>query len=103
MTMFRHLFTLTAGALVASASLANNCDTIRAGIDAKIRASGVTDFRLTTLPADAPASGRVVGSCDQGTKKIVYAQAASAPAAKTERIITECKDGSTPVGGACPK
>lgn len=96
-------------ALAATASHGNNCDSIRAGIEAKIRASGPKSFTLSILPADARSAGKVVGSCDLGSKKIVYLQdgAASAvparPVAKEERLLTECKDGSVTVGGDCKK
>lgn len=96
-------------ALAASASHGNNCDSIRAGIEAKIRASGTKSFTLSVLPAETRSAGRVVGSCALGSKKIVYVQdgAASAaparPAAKQERMLTECKDGSVTVGGDCKK
>jgi len=53
----------------------------------------------------------VVGSCDLGSKKIVYqregapaaggALARPAPAPANERILTECKDGTVTVGGSC--
>lgn len=95
-------------AFAAASSHANNCDTIRAGIEARIRAGGVAAFTLQTVPADARVAGKVVGSCDLGTKKIVYlAQgAASGPATAPradERILTECKDGSVSLGGDCRK
>lgn len=96
-------------ALAASASHANNCDSIRTGIESKIRASGTKNFTLSVLPADARSAGRVVGTCDLGSKKIVYVQegAASAaparPVAKQEGLLTECKDGSVTVGGDCKK
>ncbi len=88
---------------------ANNCDSIRAQIDAKIRASGVENFVLSVVEAEAKVSGKVLGSCDLGTKKIVYTQsspsAPSQPKAQPskESIITECKDGSVTVGGDCKK
>jgi hypothetical protein len=105
-----------------SASAAGNCDAILSQIDAKIRASGVSRFALTTVEADAPVVDKVVGTCDLGTKKIVYAQTdvpASPPnnvgtasgvrpspsqsQSRSEPILTECKDGSVSVGGDCRK
>lgn len=89
-----------------SASGASSCDAILSQIDAKIRASGVTRFTLTTVDADAPVVDKVVGTCDLGTKKIVYAQTdvpASPPQPRSEPILTECKDGSVSVGGDCKK
>ena len=95
--------------VASSASHANNCDSIRAQVDAKVRASGVTNFILSVVEAEAKVSGKVVGSCDLGTKKIVYNQssspAPSQPQAKPseEGILTECKDGSVAIGGNCKK
>lgn len=94
--------------LLASASghAGSNCDAIRDQVEAKVRASGVTSFTLQVVDAQAKVAGKVVGSCDLGTRKIVYQQAgASAPSAgkpRDERILTECKDGSVTYGN-CPK
>jgi hypothetical protein len=109
--MQRHL--LVAAALLtalADSRADDNCAAIRAGIEAKVRASGTSNFSLSTAAADARVPGKVVGSCDRGAKKIVYLQpAASAPASTTpaprprERIVTECRDGSVSVGGDCSK
>ncbi|MES2245742.1 MAG: DUF1161 domain-containing protein [Pseudomonadota bacterium] len=89
----------------------SNCDTLRAEIEAKIAASGVTNFSVVTVDAAATASGQVVGSCDLGTKKIVYQReggaaspapaSPSAPAPRGEPMLTECKDGSVSMGGNC--
>jgi len=105
--MFRSAATLAASFLVCSASLANNCEAIRAQIEAKIKTSGVSAFTLSTVEAEAKVSGRVVGTCDLGTRKIVYV-AASAPASgeakrSSEAMLTECKDGSVSRGGDCKK
>ncbi len=87
----------------------NNCDSIRAQIETKIRVSGVKDFVLSVVEAGTGASGKVVGSCDLGTKKIIYSQSPSAAASQPrpkpteERILTECRDGSVTVGGDCKK
>jgi len=49
-----------------------SCDELKAGIEAKIRNNGVEKFTLDIVDAGAQADGKVVGSCDGGTKKIVY-------------------------------
>jgi len=103
-------FALAALLLAGSAShAADNCESIRAQIDAKVRASGVSNFVLSVVDADARAGGKIVGSCDFGTKRILYSQTASvSPAppkskAAEERILTECKDGSVTLNGDCRK
>ncbi|MDM0075533.1 DUF1161 domain-containing protein [Variovorax sp. J2P1-59] len=98
-------------AFTGSASAASNCDDLLAQIDAKIRSAGVMRFTLTTVTADATVSGKIVGICERGSKKIVYeAEAtppspASSPALRrgNDGILTECKDGSVSVGGDCRK
>jgi Protein of unknown function (DUF1161) len=117
--MQKLLLAFAASIFSSLASGANTCDALRAQIDAKIRASGVARFTLSTVEADAKVNGRVVGTCDLGTRKIVYAQDASPAATATgssnpaaqpsparprnETILTECKDGSVSVGGDCKK
>lgn len=113
----RILFRFSAVALLACTAAASHaqgasCEAIRAQIDAKVRASGVNDFTLAVLDADTPSSGRVVGSCDLGTKKIVYERSAPAQAPSTppqqqrakprsSPVITECRDGSVSTSGDC--
>jgi hypothetical protein len=99
-------------ALAGAAHGAENCEALRAQIETKIGAAGVTRFAVLTVDANAPAAGQVVGSCELGTKKIVYQrEAGSAPAAippparspADDDILTECKDGTVSVGGDCKK
>ncbi|MBB3178175.1 DUF1161 domain-containing protein [Variovorax sp. Sphag1AA] len=98
-------------AFAGSANAASNCDDLLAEIDAKIRNAGVTRFALTTVAADATVSGKVVGTCERGSKKIVYetdtpsSSPGSSPAPRrgNDGILTECKDGSVSVGGDCRK
>ena len=103
--MIRVSLALVASLFAGAASAAGSCDAILAEIDMKIRAAGVSRFTLTTMDAaEANINGKVVGSCDLGTKKIVYLQgdpSASAPPPRNEPIVTECKDGSVSVGGTC--
>jgi hypothetical protein len=49
-----------------------DCGELKAEIDAKITANGVAEFTTTIIDKDAEADGKVVGTCENGTKKIVY-------------------------------
>ena len=49
-----------------------SCEALKARIQAKIEANGVKKFSLEIVPQGEAAAGKVVGSCDGGTKKIVY-------------------------------
>ncbi len=100
-----------------SAHAAEDCEALRTRIEQKIAASGVARFTVTVVDANASADGQVVGSCELGTKKVVYlkdAGAATAPAPASipassvpkpapaqgadEPMITECKDGTVTMG-----
>ena len=57
-----------AAPVVAHAS----CDDVKSSIDAKIKAKGVTDYKLDVVSADSAGSdAKIVGQCE-GDKKIVY-------------------------------
>jgi hypothetical protein len=106
---------------LASAGTANaaaeSCEALRTQIESKIAAAGVTRFTVATIDANAEARGQVVGSCELGSKKIVYQREGASPTSSApdaasngaparagdERILTECKDGTVSVGGNCKK
>jgi Protein of unknown function (DUF1161) len=99
---------LAALALVCTASHASTCDELRAQIEGKIKAAGVASFAVTVVDSAASAPGKVVGTCEKGAKKMLYVQSpASPPVSKVKAktpdaaILTECKDGSTSIGGTC--
>ncbi|MDP3260339.1 MAG: DUF1161 domain-containing protein, partial [Thermodesulfovibrionales bacterium] len=51
------------------------CEELLTEIDAKIQAKGVKKFSLEIVPNEKAADlkdGKVVGTCDGGTKKIIY-------------------------------
>jgi hypothetical protein len=48
------------------------CEELKAEIAAKLDAKQVAGYTLTIVPNDQAKDGVVVGSCDGGTKKIVY-------------------------------
>ena len=49
-----------------------DCNELKGEIEAKIKKNGVDKFTLDVVDKDAQAEGKVVGTCDGGTKKIVY-------------------------------
>lgn len=110
--MTKFLPFLSAFFLVNAAAQADNCEPLRARIEANIASKGITDFSVTTVDADATAPGEVVGTCALGTKKIVYARGGAATSGAVpitrpqrptpdEEIWVECKDGSMVKGGGC--
>jgi hypothetical protein len=62
------------GLAVSGPALAQrkDCEELKGEIEAKIKKNGVEKFSLDVLEADAQGEGKVVGTCDGGTKKIVY-------------------------------
>lgn len=48
------------------------CEELLTEIDAKIQAKGVKKFSLEIVPNEKVKDEKVVGTCDGGTKKIVY-------------------------------
>ena len=65
---------VAAAVLAASPAWAQrkDCNELKGEIEAKIKNNGVEKFTLDILDKDAPVEGKVVGTCDGGTKKIVY-------------------------------
>jgi hypothetical protein len=49
-----------------------DCNELKGEIEAKIKKNGVEKFSLDVVDVAAQAEGKQVGTCDGGTKKIVY-------------------------------
>ena len=65
-----------------------SCDALKDRLDAKLQAKGIPVYTLEIVPADEPlpsskaasgvsatkktAKGKVVGTCDGGTKRLIY-------------------------------
>ena len=62
------------GLAVSGPALAQrkDCGELKGEIEAKIKKNGVEKFALDVVDADKEAEGKVVGTCEGGTKKIVY-------------------------------
>ncbi|MNE90022.1 hypothetical protein D3C80_1874960 [compost metagenome] len=61
------LMALAGGALAAG----KPCEELKAEIAAKLDAKGVNGYTLEIVKKGEPA-GKVIGSCEAGTKEIVY-------------------------------
>ncbi|MEB6588313.1 MULTISPECIES: DUF1161 domain-containing protein [Pseudomonas] len=61
------LMSLAGGALAAG----KPCEELKAEIAAKLNAKGVKGYTLEIVNKGEPA-GKVIGSCEGGTKEIVY-------------------------------
>ncbi|MCY1182346.1 hypothetical protein D9M73_229050 [compost metagenome] len=48
------------------------CEELKSEIAAKLDAKGVSGYSLEIVDKGAAAGGKVVGSCEGGTKEIVY-------------------------------
>ena len=63
---------LALGATSPAWAQRKDCNELKSEIEAKIKKNGVEKFTLDIVDKDAQADGKVVGTCDGGTKKIVY-------------------------------
>jgi hypothetical protein len=59
-------------AAIPVAALARDCNEVKAEIDAKIKAKGVTNYALQIVNGTDVNEGKTVGTCDTGAKRIVY-------------------------------
>ena len=60
------------------AAAKKDCEELKSEIDAKMKAKGVQNYTLEIKPNEETTDlkeGKIVGSCDGGTKKIVYTRA----------------------------
>ena len=49
-----------------------SCEELKSEIDVKLQAKGVKSYSLEIVPNDKVKDEKVVGTCDGGTKKIIY-------------------------------
>jgi hypothetical protein len=80
------LLFLSASGLAQTASTApatrKPCEDLKAEITKKLEAKGVTSYTLDIVDKGKEGEGKIVGSCDGGTKSIVYTRGAAAPETK---------------------
>jgi hypothetical protein len=59
-------------AAIPAVVLAKDCNEVKAEIDAKIKAKGVTNYELQIVNGPDVNEGHTVGNCETGAKRIVY-------------------------------
>lgn len=50
------------------------CEELKAEIAAKLDAKGIANYALEIVDKGTAADGKVVGTCEKGTKVIIYKQ-----------------------------
>jgi hypothetical protein len=55
------------------------CEELKSEIAKKLEAKNVTAYTLEIVAKDKDAEGKVVGSCEGGTKKIMYLKTSAPP------------------------
>jgi hypothetical protein len=89
-----------------------DCEQLRSEVVRRYEAGGIASPEIQLLAGSAATSGKVVGNCELGTKKLVYVGSKAGPSsasspmnAKSPRanapVLTECKDGTVSMGGSC--
>jgi len=71
------LSALVALGATAPAFAAKACEELKTEIAAKLDGKGVKGYSLDVVEADKAGDAKVVGSCENGKKKIVYAKGAA--------------------------
>lgn len=61
----------------AHAQAAKPCEELKSEIAAKLEAKGVQSYSLEIVAKDKDVEGKVVGTCEGGTKKVVYRRTAT--------------------------
>jgi len=73
------VFVVPACSYAQAAPVAKPCEELKSEIATKLDAKGVKSYSLEIVAKDQDADGKVVGSCEGGTKKIVYRRTATPP------------------------
>ena len=106
------IFLAAACCAVPCLAAGKDCEQLRSEVMRRYEAGGIVAPELQLLPSSTATTGKVVGSCDLGSRKLVYlggksvASSPSSPVgvrspAAAEPVLTECKDGTVSVGGTC--
>jgi uncharacterized protein DUF1161 len=91
--------TLAAVLLVPACGYAQGakpCEELKSEIAAKLDAKGVKSYSLEIVAKDQDAEGKAVGSCEGGTKKIMYRRGAAPGQSAAKEPEKPSKDSKKP-------
>jgi len=74
----------TASTESGSPAARKSCDDLKAEISKKLDAKGVVGYTLDPVDKGKEGDGKVVGTCDGGTKSLVYTRGAAASSKPAE-------------------
>lgn len=69
---------LASGLILISATswaAVTSCEELKSKIETKLEGKGVKNYALRVVAKDVETKDRVVGSCEGGSKKIIYTRA----------------------------
>ena len=69
-------------ACTASAGVLS-CEDLKAKIEKKVVGKGVKEYNMVVVTKDTKIAGRVLGSCEKGTMKIIHEKSKPKAAEKT--------------------
>jgi Protein of unknown function (DUF1161) len=70
-------FAQTSETAAAAPTAKKYCDDLKAEISKKLDAKGVASYTLDAVDKGKEGDGKVVGTCDGGTKSLVYSHGAA--------------------------
>jgi hypothetical protein len=70
------------------------CEELKSEIAKKLDDKGVKGYSLEIVAKDQDAAGKVVGTCEGGSKKIVYGKTAATPVAAPAAAPAPAKESS---------
>ncbi len=80
MNMGKWVLAFALGTVAFTSQAAKDCSGLKSEIEAKFQAKGVKGASLEIVDKADVGSGKVVGNCEGGAKRIVYTRGAAAPA-----------------------
>jgi hypothetical protein len=90
---------VVASAVPATALAGKSCDELKSEIAAKIDANKVQGYKLTVVEAAATSDSAVVGTCEGGTKKLLYARGGKSDATNVSGKASPAPAASAPKAG----
>ena len=62
-----------------------SCDDLKAKIEKKVAGKGVKDYGMTVVSKDTKLAGRVLGTCEKGSMKIIHEKSTKKAQVSTEK------------------